>query len=98
MSWTALTSPFEWDKQWNYSQGVRMGDVLHIAGQAANDADGNLVGLDDFRAQVKQAYSNMAAVLESNGSSGTNGVEEMKELQNTKELIAKAEDALARMK
>ncbi|KID91958.1 hypothetical protein MGU_00869 [Metarhizium guizhouense ARSEF 977] len=53
---------------------------------------------EEGRKAVRGAEESVATVLESNGSNGTTGVEEMKELQNTEELIAKAEDALARMK
>ncbi|KAG8424867.1 hypothetical protein J3458_001624 [Metarhizium acridum] len=52
---------------------------------------------EEGRKAVRGAEESVATVLESHGSNGTNGVEEMKELQNTRELIAKAEDALARM-
>lgn len=50
---------------------------------------------EEGRKAVRGAEESVAAVLESNGS---NGVEETGELQQTKDLIAKAEDALARMK
>lgn len=50
---------------------------------------------EEGRKAVRGAGESVATVLESNGS---NGVEETEELQKTKELVAKAEDALARMK
>ncbi|OAQ65058.1 serine threonine protein phosphatase 2b catalytic subunit protein [Pochonia chlamydosporia 170] len=50
---------------------------------------------EEGRKAVRGAEESVATVLESNGS---NGVEETGELQTTKELVAKAEDALARMK
>ncbi len=48
-----------------YSQvvEVRGGRTLYIAGQLALDADGNLVGAGDFRAQVEQVFANLKARL-----------------------------------
>jgi enamine deaminase RidA (YjgF/YER057c/UK114 family) len=42
---------------------VRGGRTLYIAGQLALDADGNLVGAGDFRAQVEQVFVNLQARL-----------------------------------
>lgn len=48
---------------------VRGGRTLYIAGQLALDKDGNLVGRDDFRAQVEQVFKNLKARLEEGGAS-----------------------------
>lgn len=48
---------------------VRGGRTLYIAGQLALDKDGNLVGRDDFRAQVAQVFENLKARLEEVGAS-----------------------------
>jgi enamine deaminase RidA (YjgF/YER057c/UK114 family) len=48
---------------------VRGGRTLYISGQLALDKDGNLVGLGDFRAQVKQVFENLKAQLEEGGAS-----------------------------
>jgi 2-iminobutanoate/2-iminopropanoate deaminase len=50
------------------SQGIRMGDVLYISGQAGYDDNGKIVG-GGFRAQGEQAFSNLRRALESGGSS-----------------------------
>jgi 2-iminobutanoate/2-iminopropanoate deaminase len=51
-----------------YSQAVRMGDLVFTAGQAGIDpATGNVAG-DSFEAQARQAFANLAAVLEDAGS------------------------------
>ena len=47
---------------------VRGGRTLYIAGQLALDKDGNLVGRDDFRAQVEQIFKNLKARLEEGGA------------------------------
>jgi 2-iminobutanoate/2-iminopropanoate deaminase len=51
------------------SQGYRVGDLLFISGQAAIDAKGQIVGVEDFEAQAKQAFENLDRVLQAGGSS-----------------------------
>ena len=51
------------------SQAFRVGDLVITSGQAAIDAQGNLVGVGDFDAQAEQTFRNVAAVLEAGGSS-----------------------------
>jgi enamine deaminase RidA (YjgF/YER057c/UK114 family) len=46
---------------------VRHGRPVFIAGQVATDAKGSLVGGNDFRAQAKQAFRNLAIALASVG-------------------------------
>lgn len=52
-----------------YSQVVRVsgGTTVHIAGQVAWDADGNLVGSGDFEAQARQVFTNLGEALASVG-------------------------------
>jgi reactive intermediate/imine deaminase len=50
------------------SQGIRMGDVLYISGQAGYGDDGRIVA-GGFRAQGEQAFSNLRRALEAGGSS-----------------------------
>ena len=45
------------------------GNTIFIAGQVATDAQGKLVGKDDFPAQVRQAFENLSAALRSAGAS-----------------------------
>ena len=56
-------------KSVGYSQlaEVRAGTVVFIAGQVALDSSGNLVGRDDFRAQVQQVFENLRAAVEAAG-------------------------------
>jgi reactive intermediate/imine deaminase len=55
-----------------YSQAVRVetGDAvwIHISGQIAIDRDGNLAGPGDLRAQTRQVFDNLKAILEANGA------------------------------
>jgi enamine deaminase RidA (YjgF/YER057c/UK114 family) len=52
-----------------YSQVAEVtgGKIVYIAGQAALDKSGNLVGKDDFRAQVQQVFENLKAAVEAAG-------------------------------
>lgn len=53
------------------SQGIRLGDVLYISGQAGYGDDGRIVE-GGFRAQGEQAFSNLRRALEAGGSSLAN--------------------------
>ncbi len=52
-----------------YSQVAEVGEgkIVYIAGQIAVDKSGNLVGKDDFRAQVQQVFENLKAAVEAAG-------------------------------
>jgi len=54
-----------------YSQVAEVtgGKIVYIAGQVALDRSGNLVGKDDFRAQLQQVFENLKAAVESAGGS-----------------------------
>jgi 2-iminobutanoate/2-iminopropanoate deaminase len=51
------------------SQGIRVGDLLFVSGQAGIDETGQLVGVGDFDVQADQTFRNLARVLEAGGSS-----------------------------
>jgi enamine deaminase RidA (YjgF/YER057c/UK114 family) len=52
-----------------YSQVAEVNDgkIVYIAGQVALDRSGNLVGKDDFRAQVQQVFENLKVAVEAAG-------------------------------
>lgn len=50
-----------------YAYGVRVGEVVWIAGQVARDGDGRLVGEGDAEAQAVQCFANVRAVVEAAG-------------------------------
>ena len=52
-----------------YSQVAEVGEgkIVYIAGQVALDKSGNLVGKDDFRAQLQQIFENLKAAVEASG-------------------------------
>jgi enamine deaminase RidA (YjgF/YER057c/UK114 family) len=43
--------------------------LVFIAGQVAEDGDGNVVGRDDFRTQARQVFSNLGRALAAAGAS-----------------------------
>ena len=47
---------------------VTGGKLVYIAGQVALDVQGNLVGKDDFAAQIRQVFSNLKVALEAAGA------------------------------
>jgi reactive intermediate/imine deaminase len=61
-----------------YSQAVRVetGDAVwfHVSGQIAIDTEGNLVGSGDVRAQTRQVFENLKAILEANGATFADAV------------------------
>lgn len=68
------------------ANGVRLGDALYLSGQVSVDAAGNIVGAGDLAAQVRQAYANVAEVLEHFGATMDDVVDEMwlvTDMQNT---------------
>ncbi len=62
--------------QFGFSHAVESegGRLLHLAGQVAWDANGDLVGPGDLAAQAKQCLDNLTSVLASRGASAKNVV------------------------
>jgi 2-iminobutanoate/2-iminopropanoate deaminase len=48
--------------RWGYAHVVVAGDLVFVAGQAGQDADGNLVSLE-FEAQARQTFANIERAL-----------------------------------
>jgi enamine deaminase RidA (YjgF/YER057c/UK114 family) len=65
----ALLVPNTMPKSVGYSQvaTVTGGTIVFVAGQVALDKSGNVVGKDDFRAQVQQVFENLKAAMEAAG-------------------------------
>ncbi len=51
-----------------YSQAIRVGNLVYTAGQPGIDPASGAVAGDTFEAQARQAFANLAAVLEDAGS------------------------------
>jgi 2-iminobutanoate/2-iminopropanoate deaminase len=52
-----------------YSHAAKAGNTLYIAGQVAQDANGNLVGKGDFETQAGQVYENLKSIMAEAGGS-----------------------------
>src|SRR3989304_1451000 len=52
-----------------YSQVVRKGLIVSVAGMVSSDADGKVVGEGDIRAQTRQTLENMKKALAAAGAS-----------------------------
>jgi enamine deaminase RidA (YjgF/YER057c/UK114 family) len=51
-----------------YSQVVKAGNTIYIAGQVAQDEHGQLVGAGDFVAQANQVFENLEKALAAAGA------------------------------
>ncbi len=75
MSRTALELGKPFEKTVPFSLGVvSSGRMLHTAGITARDANGDVVGAGDMRAQVTQCFANLGDILEAAGGSFANVV------------------------
>jgi enamine deaminase RidA (YjgF/YER057c/UK114 family) len=61
--------------QYSHMTRVKASEFLFIAGQVAVDAEGKLVGGDDFDAQCTQTFANIAATLKAAGAGWANVVQ-----------------------
>lgn len=67
-----IINPASIAKAKTYSQGIKAGNLLFVAGQVARDAQGRTVGVRDIRAQTAQVFENIRAVLAEVGASFDN--------------------------
>lgn len=77
-----------WEELYGYAQAVRVGKIIHLAGQVSHDEDGNLVApaplneagrivdYGNMEAQMRQAYANAERLLAKFGASLANVVDE----------------------
>ena len=66
-----------WEKEYGYAQAVKVGDTIYVSGQVSHDEEGNIVGLKDMEAQMRQAYTNIQKILAQYGATMDNVVDEV---------------------
>lgn len=65
-----------WEKEYGYSQGVKVGDTIYLSGQISHDETGEIIGVGDIEAQIRQAYANIKRLLAEYGAGVENIVDE----------------------
>lgn len=66
-----------WEKEFGYVQSVRAQDTVYISGQMGINGEGILENKEDMEAQMRQAYSNVAKILQEYHADMQNVVEEV---------------------
>jgi len=66
-----------WEKEYGYSQAVKVGDTIYISGQVSHDDKGNILGEGDMEIQMRAAYANIGKVLVQYGATMDNVVDEI---------------------
>ncbi|HEX5186382.1 MAG TPA: RidA family protein [Nitrososphaeraceae archaeon] len=79
-----------WEKEYGYSQAVKVGDTIYISGQVSHDDEGNIVGRGNMEAQMRQAYANIKKMLKQYGATMDNVIDEVLFVTDMKSAFAAA--------
>ncbi len=72
----AKSLSMSWEKEYGYSQAVKVDNTIYVSGQVSHDDKGNIVGLRNMELQMRQAYANVE-VLAQYGATMDNIVDEI---------------------
>jgi enamine deaminase RidA (YjgF/YER057c/UK114 family) len=65
------------EEAYGFSQAVRVGDTIYVAGQTAMGDDFTAIGGADMAAQMREAYAGVARVLATYGAAMSDVVDEV---------------------
>jgi len=77
------------------ADGVQVGDTIYLSGQVSVDGEGRTIGAGDTAAQLRQAYGNVRAVLESFGATMADIVDETLFVTDIEGFLADADGLFA---
>lgn len=63
-----LNPGWEWAKKFNVALGVKVGNTIYISGQGPISPQGEIVGKNDMKAQSRQTFENIKAILAEGGA------------------------------
>jgi 2-iminobutanoate/2-iminopropanoate deaminase len=66
-----------WEKEYGYSQAVKVENTIYVSGQVGHDDKGNIRGQGNMEIQMRQAYANIKKVLAQYGATMDNVVDEV---------------------
>jgi 2-iminobutanoate/2-iminopropanoate deaminase len=66
-----------WEKEYGYSQAVRVENTIYVSGQVGHDDKGKIQGQGNMEIQMRQAYANIKKVIAQYGATMDNVVDEV---------------------
>ena len=66
-----------WEKEYGYSQAVKVDNTIYVSGQVGHDDKGNILGHGNMEVQMRQAYANIKKVLAQYDATMDNVVDEV---------------------